>query len=353
MGAPAGRPGPGRAPARRVAGGGRRRPAQVAPLRWDSEWLHGPGRRPGCGVLPCRIFGPAGGGGRLHLRSRRPLLAPPRAAAGNRPRRPPGSGAALCRLSRCRKSQRDRQRPRRTIRIPAAGDRRPPGQDRARGVRLPGQGHLDHECGSAPGGRAGGRARDVRRLCRPADRSGREQRSDSGPEPGRWLERDRRLGNPQGGDIGVESAGFVPPGFAAGGWAYLADRGTPGNPHPGTDSVLRVSARDLRRAGVQEGDLLVASEGGGVTVAVRCKPACSVREVAVGPPAGHIEGHLLAVADHPGRATAAAAASSSAWSLPVLALVLLLTAAYYLVRLRRRRVSGAPGTAQPAARSAG
>jgi len=160
-------------------------------------------------------------------------------------------------------------------------------------------------------------------------------------------------GIPKGGDIGVESAGFVPPGFAAGGWAYLADRGTPGNPHPGTDSVLRVSARDLRRAGVQEGDLLVASEGGGVTVAVRCKPACSVREVAVGPPAGHIEGHLLAVADHPGRATAAAAASSSAWSLPVLALVLLLTAAYYLVRLRRRRVSGAPGTAQPAARSAG
>jgi len=29
---------------------------------------------------------------------------------------------------------------------------------------------------------------------------------------------------PHGGDIGVESAGFVPPGFSADGAAYLADR---------------------------------------------------------------------------------------------------------------------------------
>ncbi len=159
-------------------------------------------------------------------------------------------------------------------------------------------------------------------------------------------------GIPKGGDIGVESAGFVPPGFAAGGWAYLADRGTPGNPHPGTDSVLRLSSRDLSRAGVQDGDLLVAGEGGGVTVDIRCTSACSVHEVAVGPPSGHIEGHLLAIADHPGQATAAAGANSPAWPVPVLALLLVLAAGYYLLRLRRRRISGAPGTAPPAARSA-
>src|SRR5262249_119703 len=41
-----------------------------------------------------------------------------------------------------------------------------------------------------------------------------------------------------GGDIGVESAGFVPKRFGAGSAAFLADRGTPGNPHPCTNSIL-------------------------------------------------------------------------------------------------------------------
>ncbi|HMC43411.1 MAG TPA: hypothetical protein VKI20_10415, partial [Acidimicrobiales bacterium] len=39
-----------------------------------------------------------------------------------------------------------------------------------------------------------------------------------------------------GGDIGVESAGFVPGQGALA--AYLSDRATPGNPHPGSDAVL-------------------------------------------------------------------------------------------------------------------
>ena len=47
-------------------------------------------------------------------------------------------------------------------------------------------------------------------------------------------------GLPHGGDIGVESAGFVPPGFSAGDAAYLADRFSKGNRHPGTDSILRL-----------------------------------------------------------------------------------------------------------------
>jgi hypothetical protein len=101
---------------------------------------------------------------------------------------------------------------------------------------------------------------------------------------------------PTGGDTGVESIGFVPPGFSTGGVAYLADRGTPDNPFPGTDSVLRVSSAALLSAGVQDGDLLVSTEGGGTTVAVRCEATCSVSQVAQGTPGGHIEGHVLAVA---------------------------------------------------------
>jgi hypothetical protein len=102
---------------------------------------------------------------------------------------------------------------------------------------------------------------------------------------------------PTGGDTGVESVGFVPPGFSAGGSAYLADRGTANNPFPGTDSILRLSSAALVSAGVEDGDLLVSIEGGGTTVAIRCAATCTVNQVAQGTPGGHIEGHVLAVAD--------------------------------------------------------
>src|SRR5258706_16004701 len=58
-------------------------------------------------------------------------------------------------------------------------------------------------------------------------------------------------GLPAGGDIGVESVGFVPAGFNRSGAAYLADRGVPGNLHPGTDSVLRSGGAALLRAGAR------------------------------------------------------------------------------------------------------
>ena len=106
-------------------------------------------------------------------------------------------------------------------------------------------------------------------------------------------------GVPAGGDIGVESAGFVPAtGVAA---AYLADRGTPGNPHPGTDSVLRLTGAALRASGVRPGDLLVATEGGATVVGVRCARRCLAKVVATGPPAAHGEGRLLAVTPTAGR----------------------------------------------------
>jgi hypothetical protein len=103
-------------------------------------------------------------------------------------------------------------------------------------------------------------------------------------------------GLPSGGDIGVESAGFVPPGFGPGGTAYLADRFSAGNAHPGTNSILRIQGADLAEAGVRPGDLLVATEGGAQTIAIRCGTPCTVRPIAQGPATAHGEGHIVVVA---------------------------------------------------------
>lgn len=95
---------------------------------------------------------------------------------------------------------------------------------------------------------------------------------------------------PYGQDVGVESAGFVPRGPVD---AFVADRSTPGNPHPGDGVVLRLGPNALRRAGVRAGDLLVVSEGGSKTDAVRCaRRGCRVWHAADGPPEAHGEGHV-------------------------------------------------------------
>lgn len=101
-------------------------------------------------------------------------------------------------------------------------------------------------------------------------------------------------GLPKGGDVGVESVAFVPAGFMArGGFAYVADRKTANNPHPGTDSILRLSSADLAAAGVQDGDLLAATEGGASMIAVRCTDTCRVIPVVAAPTTAHGEGHLV------------------------------------------------------------
>jgi hypothetical protein len=97
-----------------------------------------------------------------------------------------------------------------------------------------------------------------------------------------------------GGDIGVESVGFVPR-LGPNGAAFLADRSDQAQPHPGTGSILRLTAAQLKKAGVAAGDLLVATEGGAETVAVRCrtgKKSCRVRVVGPGPSVAHAEGHI-------------------------------------------------------------
>lgn len=99
-------------------------------------------------------------------------------------------------------------------------------------------------------------------------------------------------GMPFGADVGVESLGFVPPGFDRRGRALLADPGGQPGATRGTDSVLALSGRSLLREGVRGGDLLVAREAGAETIRIRCRARCTVRRVAIGPAATHAEGHI-------------------------------------------------------------
>jgi hypothetical protein len=99
---------------------------------------------------------------------------------------------------------------------------------------------------------------------------------------------------PAGGDVGVESAAFVPAGFSQDWAAYVADRGTPGNRHPGTNSILRLPGAELASAGIHAGELIVASEGGAQTIVIDCSAmTCTVRHIADGPTAAHVEGHIV------------------------------------------------------------
>jgi len=100
-------------------------------------------------------------------------------------------------------------------------------------------------------------------------------------------------GLPHGSDTGVESEAFLPAGRFE---ALLADRLTPGNPHPGDNVLLRVSSAALFAAGARPGELLVATEGGAKTDAISCGPgACQVRHVADGLAIAHAEGHVAIV----------------------------------------------------------
>jgi hypothetical protein len=100
-----------------------------------------------------------------------------------------------------------------------------------------------------------------------------------------------KSGQPSGGDIGVESLGFVPPSGA--GAAVMADRATAGNPHPGTDHVLVLPGAALRAEGIKPGDLLAGTEGGATMVQVRCVGArCTVQTIVALPTTAHGEGSL-------------------------------------------------------------
>ena len=99
-------------------------------------------------------------------------------------------------------------------------------------------------------------------------------------------------GLPVGGDIGVESVGFVPPRLGSRGGAYLADMGAPGSPTSGSDGLLILARKGLSRANLHPGELIVATEAGAKTLAVRCARLCKIRHVADGPRVTHAEGHI-------------------------------------------------------------
>ena len=155
-------------------------------------------------------------------------------------------------------------------------------------------------------------------------------------------------GVPAGQDIGVESAGFVPVEGAP--VAYVADRGGQPDPHAGTDSLLRLTSDQLATAGVRPGDLLVATEGGGNVVRVRCAPDCSSDLVASGPPTAHVEGRLLVVSGPPvprpsgatqsgtGATLVSRSSSGRGWLVLIgLVACVLLVAAVVVIRRRRVR----------------
>jgi hypothetical protein len=100
-------------------------------------------------------------------------------------------------------------------------------------------------------------------------------------------------GLPTGGDIGVESVGFIPARVKSTATALIADRGGQAQPHPGSDAILGVPVAGLLHAGARRGDLLAATEGAATTIAVRCTRRCRVRTVANGPAIAHAEGHIV------------------------------------------------------------
>jgi hypothetical protein len=106
---------------------------------------------------------------------------------------------------------------------------------------------------------------------------------------------------PAGTDLGVESVGFVPKGFGAGWTAMVADRVQPDYPPPGDGAILGIAGPQLTAEGVRPGDLLVVTEAGAQTFAVRCRDACRAWPVADGPATAHVEGHVVFMHGRSGR----------------------------------------------------
>jgi hypothetical protein len=100
---------------------------------------------------------------------------------------------------------------------------------------------------------------------------------------------------PHGGDIGVESLGFVRSPLGRTGVAYLADLSAPQSPTKGSDSLLALPSSVLGQAHLEPGDLVAVTEAGARTIAVRCAARCTSRRIAEGPAATHGEGHVTFV----------------------------------------------------------
>ena len=124
---------------------------------------------------------------------------------------------------------------------------------------------------------------------------------------------------------------------------------------PSSDLALVLAGRSLSdqlaAAGVKDGDMLVATEGGATMVAVRCGPLCTVIPVVATATKAHGEGHIAfslnaalpspSPSITPGAAAGPGASSGSGLSLGVpiaigLLLLLMLVAVLGIRAVRRR-----------------
>jgi hypothetical protein len=98
-------------------------------------------------------------------------------------------------------------------------------------------------------------------------------------------------GLPKGQDSGPASVGFLPPGFIGrAGTAYVADRGA--------GAVWRLTPDRFSQVGIDENDLMVATEAGGLTRVIRCRASCRVFPLG-GAPGASFEGHITVLLGPP------------------------------------------------------
>jgi hypothetical protein len=94
-------------------------------------------------------------------------------------------------------------------------------------------------------------------------------------------------GLPAGRDAGPASVGFLPPGFIGrAGTAYVADRGA--------GAVWRLTEDRFSQVGIDENDLMVATEANGLTRVIRCRATCRVFPLG-GAPGARFQGHITVV----------------------------------------------------------
>jgi hypothetical protein len=104
-----------------------------------------------------------------------------------------------------------------------------------------------------------------------------------------------RIGKPsvaRGAEIGVETTGFVPPGFFdRGGAMYYADARS--------GHLMRLTSSALKAAGVNDGNLLTAAETGAQVTTAHCEATCAGSFVVRTPSAARGEGHFAFVLNPP------------------------------------------------------
>ena len=162
-------------------------------------------------------------------------------------------------------------------------------------IRLPRPGPGCRSWRSVRRGRHRSGTPHLRPLRRHADCRLRDNRADLLLWPRRSCSRCRRIGTSSRRGHRGRVGGLRPDEARSRGAAYLADMGAPGAPTSGSDSLLILAGTNLSRVNLRSGELVVATEAGAKTIAVRCARRCTVRRVADCPTVAHAEGHITFV----------------------------------------------------------